>query len=196
MPTSLLAAAPAIVHLVETAPGGRRILDIGPGHGKYGLLLREYLNRKPERLVAVEAHRPYLEEWGGRLAAIYDDVVEADGLDLGSPDPLPVRMTARENRVFGSAVLPVDFLEGFDLLLLVDVIEHFEKDRALELLDRFPGRVVISTPRDFFVSVPGHPTEEHVSHWTREDFDAIPGRAVELDSSAMGGIWLRLGPRS
>lgn len=200
MPTSLLSIAPYVVSLVESCPE-RKVLEVGPGHGKYGLLLREYLNRKPTRLVAVEAHRPYLEEWGGRLAAVYDDVFLANGLDLVGPVAAEVvepffesdgSPRARSRLV--SIDLEADFLDGFDLLLLVDVIEHFPKDRALALLDRFPGRVVICTPRDFFVSVKGHPTEEHVSHWTREDFEAT-GRLEHFEEQ-YAGLLVRLSPKA
>lgn len=198
MPTSLLALAPDIVHLAETSPG-RRILDIGPGYGKYGLLLREYLNRKPERLVAVEKHRPYLEEWGWRLACIYDEVLLADGLELPGPDALEVeRVTGGSAGAgdFEPAALPSGWLEGFDLVLLLDVIEHLPKDQAVELLARIPGRVIVNTPVEFFRSVPGHPTEEHVSHWTLGDFDGAGGHAIEVNGSKLGGIVVRLGPRS
>lgn len=68
MPTSNLELAPRIVRLVETADPHRSILDVGPGYGKYGILLREYLNRKPERLDAIEVEPSYVTP---RLEALY-----------------------------------------------------------------------------------------------------------------------------
>lgn len=163
MPTSNLATWPAILNLIELAPEHDRILDVGPGYGKAGLLLREYLNTKPSTVDAVEAWPGYVTD---RMRCIYDDVLVCNVLDL---DPKT--------------------LASYDLVLMADVIEHIQKPEALKLLDRIPGYVVVSTPMDFFHN--GHglpPTEDHVSHWTLEDF----GDRVQLDGSMLGGLIIRL----
>lgn len=167
VPTSNLELAPRIVHLVETADPHRSILDVGPGFGKYGILLREYLNRKPERLDAIEVEPSYVTP---RLEALYDELVVGDVRDHGHA-----------------------FFAAYDLVLLVDVIEHLEKDEGLELLERIPGRVVVCTPEEFFSNGPGLPdSETHRSLWTRADFESV--RPVEVDVSSLGGIVVRLGP--
>lgn len=166
MPTSNLAVAPAVVHLVETAGTADRILEIGPGYGKYGLLLREYLNRKPSVIDAVEAWGPYVDAFPW-LQAVYDHVDVGDATSL----------TAEQ-------------LAPYDLVLMADVIEHMDKPSAIGLLDRIGGAVVVSTPEQFFPSVDYPPTERHVSHWTRQDF----GGRVEADASLLGGLIVRLAP--
>lgn len=156
-----------VLYLVETADPHETVLDVGPGRGKYGLLLREYLNRPPRRIDAVELEPSYVDD---RLRALYDDVFVGDVLALARA------------------------LELYDVVLLVDVIEHLEKDDGLELLDRISGRAVISTPVEFFSNGPGlPPSEEHRSHWTRADFEAT-GR-LEEDGSRFGQTIVRLGPR-
>ena len=60
MPTSSLDVWPRLLHLCwQVNP--RRILDVGPGHGKAGILLREYIGKVArgtgpiERVDAIEA---------------------------------------------------------------------------------------------------------------------------------------------
>jgi 2-polyprenyl-3-methyl-5-hydroxy-6-metoxy-1,4-benzoquinol methylase len=169
MPTSNLALALDAVTLVHEVKHDW-ILDIGPGYGRYGLLLRELLNVKPERLDAIEAEITYLEKFRW-LHCIYDNVIHGDGSDL-----------------------PEEFLDQYDIVLLYDVIEHIEKQKALDLIERIRGRIAIITPVDFFEQhVEGVPSEDHVSHWTLEEFQAMD--RIEVAYITLGGIVTRLGPR-
>ena len=167
MPSSNLALAPTIIHLVHVAQPHKSVLDVGPGRGKYGLLLREYLNEPPEILDAIEVEPSYVT---ARLRAVYDEVFIDD-----------VRAWTRQDLGF------------YDVVLLVDVIEHLDKSDGLELLGRIPGRVVICTPEEFFSNGPGlPPSEEHRSLWSREDFAGV--RTIDVDASALGGIIVSLAP--
>lgn len=169
MPTSLLALAPAVVHLAwDCHP--RRVLDVGPGFGKYGLLLRENFGAgKLQAVDAIEMEPSYLEgEQGRGLRGIYDILFEGD-----------------------ATTMPSEFFADYDLVLMLDVIEHMEKEAALQLLADIPGRVIVSTPVDFFHNGPGLPeSETHRSHWERGDF----GDRVEHDASQMGAVLVRLAP--
>lgn len=170
MPTSNLAIAPFVVNLVEQVPH-QHVLDVGPGWGKYATLLREYLNVKPARIDAVEAHKPYVDQHG--LAALYDEVLVGDVLDLDA-----------------------DRLALYDLVLMVDVIEHVDLQPGLDLLCRIPGRVVICTPVAFFSNGPGLPdSETHRSHWTAAEWEWVAEhRPVEAAYEQLGGWLVRLGP--
>lgn len=172
MPTSNLAHAIPILNLVETIdPHPETILDVGPGWGKYATLLREYLNHPPTKIDAVEVHEPYVHDH--RLAALYDVVAIGDACDLTPA-----------------------LLATYDLVLMVDVIEHLDKDRALALLDRIPGWVVICTPVEFFSNGPGLPdSETHRSHWTADDWDALAAR-VDVICYDVENAWIvRLSPQ-
>ena len=166
VPTSNLALWPTILSLVyQVAPAS--ILDVGPGHGKAGILLREYVGSPPiERLDAVEGWEPYVT---ARMRALYDHIHERDVMLLSAEE-----------------------LAVYDLVLMVDVIEHLTKDDGLALLERIPGRVVICTPEVFFQNPEARTiwTEEHRSLWCLADF----GDRVEADASALGGVVVRLGP--
>jgi hypothetical protein len=185
VPTSNLRVAPAIIDLVERVPH-HTVLDVGPGYGKYAVLLREYLNVKPKAVDAVEAWHPYVTDH--RLGDLYDDVY------LGRvQDP-----------VWNPAGLPwVDqqaglLLPWYDVVLMVDVIEHMSAGDARHTVAQVDGRVVICTPVEFFDNGPGlPPTEEHVSHWSDvklAKLAAATGRDVEHLEQAHGGWIARLGP--
>lgn len=170
MPTSVLLVAERAVTFAGTiAPTPRVVLDVGPGFGKYGVLIREYLDPTPTRVDAVEAWEPYIAEH--RLEGIYDRV-----------------------RKGYAERLPADELAGYDLVTMGDVIEHMPKGDALAFLARCPGWIVIATPVDHFhtdADLP--PTEAHVSHWTRDDFEGT-GRLDRYEQS-YGAQIVRLAPR-
>lgn len=162
MPTSRLDVAPGVLHyLWEVRPEGRplKVLDVGPGWGKYGTLVREYVD--PSAFVAaVEAWAPYVDAHA--LAGKYDEVRIED-----------VRET------------PADYIAAFDAVLLVDVIEHLPKADALDVLGRIPGWVIVCTPRHFFENPAELPEPEaHVSLWTVEDFEAT-GRLDLWDRASL-----------
>jgi hypothetical protein len=151
----------------ETKP--RTVIDVGPGHGKGGLLLREYLE-PIEQLDAVEAEPRYLDAFGW-LKAIYDTVHVADAVT-------------------------VDYTP-YDLVLMIDVLEHLTHDQGAELLARIPGRVIICTPRDYFQN-PEHddyPTESHRSVWTAGEIAAIrPLEVHDRNAESVGAVLVRTAP--
>lgn len=132
------------------------ILDVGPGLGKYGLLLREYLHA-PLVIDAVEAERRYCTP---RLRAIYDSIIVNDATKLHR-----------------------HVLERYDLVVMVDVIEHLTEQAGRDLLDRIKGHVIITTPTVYFQNpeaARGWPTEEHRSFWRAGDFPQERVRSAEL----------------
>jgi 2-polyprenyl-3-methyl-5-hydroxy-6-metoxy-1,4-benzoquinol methylase len=165
MPTSNLHLAADLCWLVERT-GARTVLDVGPGHGKYGVLLKEY--SAVERVDAVEMWEPYIDAFG--LEGIYGTVHRGDVCDL-----------------------PDEVLAVYDCVFMGDVIEHIDKGRANALLDRIPGWVVICTPSTFFAQPHEVPTEHHVSHWVPDDFWARP--ELDEVSERMGGLLVRLKPK-
>ncbi len=165
MPTSNLFLAADLCSLVETT-GAQRVLDVGPGYGKYGVLLREYAHVRT--VDAVEAWEPYITSFG--LRGIYSQVYSGDVCDLSD-----------------------EVLGLYDCVFMGDVIEHIQKDRALRLLDRIPGWVVVCTPMEFFPQPHEVPTEHHVSHWTHDDVERNP--RLDHVRFQLGGVLFRLRPK-
>ena len=168
MPTGvLLAAERTITYAGTITPTPRTVLDVGCGYGKYGVLLREYLDPTPT-VIGCEAWQPYVTPH--RLAGVYDQLHVCDVLHLDQA-----------------------VLDTCDLVLLGDVIEHIDKTAALDLLARCSGWVVVNTPAEHFDTGPGlPPTEAHVSHWTAADF-AATGR-LDRHELAYGALIVRLRP--
>jgi len=163
MPTSSIDIVGTVTHWAWMEKP-KRILDVGVGHGKYGLMVREYLEDQ-DVLDGVEAEPRYLEMFPW-VKSIYDHVFEQD-----------------------ATTLTKEQLDVYDVILMVDVIEHMEKQQGLDLLDRIRGAVIICTPVIWFENPEAHEgwlTESHRSHWTLEDFG---GRVKRVDANArkLGG---------
>jgi len=151
--SSHLGLSLALDRVVAMRP--RRVLDVGVGLRKWGFLLREafdYIHGRFEReewqlkIDGIDAHRydSPLLDW------VYDDVRFVDVLDV------------------------VGELAGYDVVVIGDAIEHFQKDQGLSLLDallRQNRNVVLTTPLEFFDQHrDDNPYENHRSHWTIDDF--------------------------
>ena len=160
MPSSYVDSfAPIIKMIIERAP--KHVLDIGPGWGKYGLACREYLPGL-ETLDAIEVPQ-------GRIRtqpAIYDAVFIGDARDATEA-----------------------FFRAYDLVLLIDVIEHFPKRSGHALLDRMQRagpEILIATPTWFFEQHDeANPHEEHLSLW---GWDDLAPHGVELDVSTPDAV--------
>ena len=154
MPTSEITQISQITELISyTAP--RKILDIGIGGGKYAFLSREYLDQpymeQPVHTVihGVEAFPQYIRSLHSML---YDHIFIGD---------------------FARVKEQID--SDYDLILFIDVIEHFTKEEGLELIRFLLQRgknLVIATPDGFVEQdeVFDNPYEIHKSGWSRSDF--------------------------
>jgi hypothetical protein len=106
------------------------VVDLGVGFGKYGVLFREYLDvasgRIPKehwctRIDGVEGFTPYRNSL---YDFVYDHVWFKDIREFVKDPPMK-----------------------YDVAYCGDVLEHFEKDEALELVKKLPARhVLIQTP--------------------------------------------------
>lgn len=144
---------PVIDLIMKINPGS--ILDVGSGFGKWGFLLREYLEVWQGRL--------YPEEWRKRIDAIeiYKGYTKLPWYDI------------IYNNIYNQDITEHDkILADYDLVLFMDVIEHIEKERGLELLKK-AKHWIVSTPN--YVSKQGkmfgNEYEAHISLWSQYDFE-------------------------
>lgn len=130
MPFSNQDSIPTVLHFAQAAKP-RRILDIGVGLGIYGLLLRTSMDVAHERfakdrwrlrLEGVEIFPDYENPvWG----YAYDRIHIADARSIEFPD------------------------DSFDLVLINDVLEHFNESEAIACVQRslrFAPFVIVTTP--------------------------------------------------
>lgn len=183
LPTSLFEAVPLILKLLQLEEP-RSILDVGVGFGKYGVLAREALEIPLDRydraqwqvqiegVEAFPAYRTPIHDY------IYDRVYYADIRNIVSD-------------------LPV-----YDVILLIDVLEHFEKDQGhtilRELLKRTRKSLIVSTP--LYPAVQGaylgNPHEAHLSRWSLLDFVEFDFTYHFVETGANGAQVFRIFPHN
>ena len=134
------------------------ILDVGVGFGKYGFLAREYLELWDER-----------EEYNNWQKKI-------DGIDAFKKYITPVHNFIYDNIYIGNAldILPT-LKEKYDLILLIDILEHFDYEDGMKLLEKCKKcarNIIISTPKDIGIqnSIFGNPFEIHKFQWKKKHF--------------------------
>lgn len=143
---SYWANRPIIMDIIRSRKP-KSILDIGVGSGFYGEMIRRDL---PDvKLIGLEPFDYHNPRWD-----CYDFIHKVD-----------VR-TWRAGKT--------DCVEFFDLILMIDVIEHMSKEEGLALLERLPGPVLVSTPWHYEQGPDENPLQAHVSEWTLADFAGFP----------------------
>lgn len=149
-------------HLEQLKP--KRVLDIGPGSGSYGRMVRSlpYPAGNRPTVHGVEVWEPYIREFS--LMDLYDAVTVADARTY-----LEFLAEARVK---------------YDAVILGDVLEHMTKEEALELwgnANRVADEILVASLP--IVKYPqhaehgGNPYEEHVKDdWSdMEVMSSFPG---------------------
>lgn len=133
------------------------VLDIGVGFGKYGVLCREYL-----------------ELWDGRQK--YSEFLRRiDGIEAFEDYITPLHNFVYNHVHIGDVLKLVDKLNfNYDLVLLIDILEHFNKFEGELFLNKLLTKnkgILISTPKkignqkDAF----GNIYETHKSQWRKQE---------------------------
>ena len=158
--------------IVCTKP--RNILDVGVGFGKYGFLSREYLE-------IWRSHRIYRDDWEIRI----------DGIEAFKSYLTPVHDFIYDNIHIGNAIDILPTLKiNYDLILLVDIIEHFTFEEGMKILNECRARtrnIIISTPinighqKDAF----GNSFEIHKFQWRKEHFDKFAEKFFLCDRHSL-----------
>lgn len=130
------------------------IMDVGVGFGKMGMLCREYLE--------VWQRRYNPAEWVTRI----------DGIEIFQQYQNPVYY-CYNNVYFGDVMDYLSVLGQYELVLLIDVLEHLEKPDGVLVLEAISDHYIVATPsrgtiyRDCAF---GNERESHVSIWSPADF--------------------------
>ena len=157
MPTSYMQTIPLILELVQHEKP-TSILDVGVGFGKYGVLLRELLD--------VPHQRYHPDSWQVRIEGV-------EGCEVYRT---PIHDHVYDAVHYGDVRALLDGLPVYDVVLLIDVLEHFDRDEGEEVL----RKLLAHARKALIVSTPLNPTmeqtyldndlERHRSRWTVIDF--------------------------
>ncbi len=145
-------------YLSATRPSS--LLDVGLGNGTLGFLARDLLD-------VMLGKRYRKEDWRAKI----------DGIEI-FPDYVQDHQKAIYDEIYiGDAFEVIDSLGTYDMIMLGDVLEHFEKQKAWQFLDKCAAHanehLVIGIPLGanwIQPSIYGNPHEEHRSFWQPEDF--------------------------
>ena len=155
--TSFSSNIPVILDIIAKV-NPKSVLDIGSGFGKFGLLTRELL-------LSIKAEK---------TGEIYpEDDLEIDSVeeaDYFITNPIHDKIY---NDVFPCDVFgfPVRFIENYDLVLLIDVIEHWEKQKAIDWLNSINANILISTPkRVSYYKLKYYGSRKHECQFTAQEF--------------------------
>lgn len=157
MPLSSAAnLTPVLMHVLHLNPRPQHILDLGCGFGLYGAALRQYMDIGEGRLAK--------DQWT-------IDIRGVEGFfDYRNP------LWELYNRVWR-----LDFGRGegdswffykrYDLVLMLDCLEHLEKTKGFELVEyllKNNNRVIVSVPKTVLPqgAVNGNAFEVHRSEWS------------------------------
>lgn len=160
MPTSPYVHIQTFVdYLIETRPTS--ILDIGLGNGKLGFVARDLLD-----VMLGERYRR--EQWRVRIDGIevFEDYIQNHQRDI------------YDEIYIGDAFETVARLDNYQMIFIGDVLEHFEKPKAWEFLERCiahcDGHLIINIPLGAEWEQPdiyNNPYERHRSVWSWADFE-------------------------
>lgn len=157
MPSSNVNIIPHIIEpIFKLQP--ESVLDIGCGFGKYGFLLREYLDISQKRYLR--------KDWKTRIDAveIFEDYIS------------DVQRLIYSNIFIGNINKLIDKLPDYDVILLLGVIEHLTRSDGCELVERLKMKynklLFISTPEVFRKqgAFMGNIDEVHKTLWSYADF--------------------------
>lgn len=164
MPSSFSSQIATILHLVSCIKP-RKVLDIGKGYGKYGFLLHEYLGIPED--IKIDRTKSMKEQ--SRL--------EIDCVEVDEDLLLPHLGQFYREVIVSDIIRSYESLGAYDLVMMIDVIEHLPKADAIKIVKHFVeqgAHVLVATPHDFFEQERNQSVyEHHVSHWKLKDFRGI-----------------------
>lgn len=145
----------------------KSVLDIGVGMGQYGFLLRTNLeNVNLFEINGTNARQRDKNQWK----------IKIDGIEGYTGYLTPVHDYAYNQIMIGDALelLPMLDSHSYELVLAIDILEHFDKNQGIRFLKECrrvcSGSALISTPKTFIEQdVPANPFENHRSVWNDDD---------------------------
>lgn len=147
-----------IEQICSIAKDYNNILDIGSAFGKYGLLIRETIasNRSEH----------------GDLSPDLSDIIIDSCENAKYFDKFKWLDYIYNNRINESALnLTSGVLSNYNLILLIDVIEHWTREQFKEFMSKVKCDVLISTPKRVVMYECRHyDFDPHITQYNDDDF--------------------------
>jgi 2-polyprenyl-3-methyl-5-hydroxy-6-metoxy-1,4-benzoquinol methylase len=151
------------------SPDTKNILDVGCGQGSFGLLINtEFPGRF--NITGVEVHKPYLNK-NNLIEKYYRGVLVLDYMDKYK-----------------------DLMDN-DIYLFIDVLEHFPRERAIEITHYLADegkKIIASIPNGpkHWHQAPAfekkNPHEKHHHNWTNKEVNSAMGLSLVGEKEAVG----------
>lgn len=149
----------------------KKILDVGPGLGKYGLLIREQdISTKVEKAA----------KEGGSLVPTDDLTIDCTEdtayFHQGRPGKIleAVYDHVLRDDIFSEQAMANIKNQEYDWILFIDTVEHWKKDATIALLKEISkySNILISTPMKtgMYTAHLYDDPRHHITQWAREDF--------------------------
>lgn len=183
MPTCRPEILTPVFERVLNLPRPASVLDVGVGFGKWGFLLREYLdvwNTKQSlydcrttRIDGLEPFQPYQLGPGAANWWAYDHVY-----------PITVQDWILQTKPSDPETDQAPF--RYDWIFMMDVLEHLPHDEGEKVVEGLRGRcdlLCLSTPINVRAqgAIMGNELERHVATWTLEELRVIlPGATIHI----------------
>lgn len=136
----------------------KSVLDCGVGFGKYGFLAREYTD--------IRHGRYYKKDWQ----------VQIDGCEIYHRYEYEIYNYIYDHVFFVDVLECIEQKRNYDLVLLCDIVEHFHKPDAMQLINsaiKYNNNVIISTPNGYIAQGEwqGNKHEIHKCGFEEKDFE-------------------------
>lgn len=144
----------------------KRVLDIGPGFGKWGFLCRLYLQIYRKQLTKADLKS-------------FRDKLTIDAIEIYPPYIQELQQQIYNTIIQGSATEILPAVEKYDLIIMGDVLEHVPLAEGMKILETARAKakyVLIVMPIKFYPgqNIAGNEAEKHQHVWTHEEWPDEP----------------------
>ncbi len=183
MPSSRIEKVPYVInHVIAIRP--KKVIDVGIGFGKYGLMLREYLELWGTTEEEQKLPQYNRDRWQHTVhgVEVFEDFIKDYHRYF-------------YNKIFigkiQDAIFSID--SDYDMAILSDVIEHMSKEEGSAVLQEFKNRskyIIVTMPNGMRAQgvMYGNQYEEHKCGWDSNDL-----RKLNFEPTVIGkglcGLW-------
>lgn len=173
MPISPIHKIWPVMSIFKSLPRVNSVLDVGAGFGKFGVLLREHLD--------IRLQRYDKKDWKATI----------DAIEIWPEYITPLHKYIYDCIYIGNALTISEKIPSYDVIILVEVIEHMSKKDGEELLLNLFNKCNLGISMTFpnvlqendRCNWPNY-YEDHKSLWTFEDLSKLFNNVIPVGKLA------------